>query len=513
MTSRKGIALLLAAVALTGGWAYTLEAQPRPTGEMVWAWHVTIAPAWFDPADTPPQITPFGILYALHDALVRPLSGERMGNSLAESWMESPDGLVYEFKLRRGLKFHNGDPCTAEDVKFSFERYNGTGAKELHANVERVEIVDALTVRFHLKAPWPDFMTFYGTTATAAGLVVPKRYLEQVGVDGFKQHPVGLGPYKFVSHTPGVEVVLEAYEGFWRKVPDVKRLIMKGVPEGTTRLAMLKKGEADIAIALDGPVAEEVTRDPRLTLVDTRAPGIFWIEFTEQWDPKSIWADRRVRLAVNYALDRQAINEASCLGYCPPSGVAIPRVMDYALSVEPLPYDPQKAKQLLAEAGYPNGFDAGELVPIPPFFVVAEAVVNYLNAVGIRTRMRPMERAAFYAAWREKKLRGLVLTAAGSSGNAATRVETFIYSRGAYAYGGYPDIDELYQQQAQERDRATREALLHRIQQLTVERVMFAPIVDLRALMGVGYRVAEHGINLIPLYPFPSPEDMRLKGQ
>jgi hypothetical protein len=112
-----------------------------------------------------------------------------------------------------------------------------------------------------------------------------------------------------------------------------------------------------------------------------------------------------------------------------------------------------------------------------------------------------MERAAFYAAWREKKLRGLVLTAAGSSGNAATRVETFIYSRGAYAYGGYPDIDELYQQQAQERDRAKREALLHHIQQLTVERVMFAPIVDLRALMGVGYRVAEHGINLIPLYP------------
>jgi peptide/nickel transport system substrate-binding protein len=127
--------------------------------------------------------------------------------------------------------------------------------------------------------------------------------------------------------------------------------------------------------------------------------------------------------------------------------------------------------------------------------------------------MRPMERAAFYAAWREKKLRGLVLTAAGAAGNAATRVETFIYSQGAYAYGGYPDIDELYQQQAQERDRAKREALLHRIQQLTVERVMFAPIVDLRALMGVGYRVAEHGINLIPLYPFPSPEDMRLKGQ
>ena len=509
---RRTVSLCVIVMGIVG-WVSGLGAQPGPTGEAVWAWHVTIAPAWFDPADTPAQITPFGMLYALHDALVRPLRGEAMGNSLAESWSESPDGLGYTFKLRPNLKFHNGDPCTAEDVKFSFARYRGTGAQELHANVAAVEIVDPLTVRFRLKEPWPDFMTFYGTTATAAGIVVPKRYLEQVGEDGFKQHPIGLGPYKFVSHTPGVEVVLEAYEGHWRQVPHIKRLIMKGMPEGPTRLAMLKKGEADIAIAVEGAVAEEVKRDPRLTLVDTRAPGIQWIEFTEQWDPKSVWADKRVRLAVNYALDRQAMNEASCLGFCPPSGVIVPRVMDYALQTEPLPYDPQKAKQLLAEAGYPNGFDAGDLTPIPPFFVVAEAAVNYLNAVGIRVKMRPMERAAFYAAWREKKLRGLVLVASGAAGNAATRVETFIYSKGAYAYGGYPDIDALYQQQARERDHGKREAVLHRIQQLTAERVMFAPIINLRALMGVGSRVAEHAMNTIPLYPFPVPEDMRLKEQ
>ena len=136
-----------------------------------------------------------------------------MGNALAESWTESPDGLRYEFKLRRGLKFHNGDPVTTEDVKFSFERYKGAGAKELQAHVRQVEIVDPLTVRFHLKEPWPDFMTFYGTTATAGGLVVPKKYLTQVGDEGFRKHPIGAGPYKFVSHKPGVEVVLEANPG------------------------------------------------------------------------------------------------------------------------------------------------------------------------------------------------------------------------------------------------------------------------------------------------------------
>ncbi|HSF28904.1 MAG TPA: ABC transporter substrate-binding protein [Candidatus Tectomicrobia bacterium] len=511
MLPRRGIVLPLMLAAMTLAWAHGLDAQPKPAGELIWAYSITIPPAWFDPADAPAQIAPFGIFLALHDALVRPMPGQRMGNSLAESWTESLDGLMYEFKLRRGLRFHNGDPCTTEDVKFSFERYRGSGAKELHAKVNRVEIVDPLTVRFHLHEPWPDFMTFYGTTATAAGLVVPKKYLEQVGEDGFKNHPIGLGPYKFVSHAPGVELVLEAYEGYWRKVPYVKRLLIKGVPEATTRLAMLKKGEADFASALQGAVAEEAKRDPQLALVDTRHPSIFWVEFADQWDPKSVWADTRVRLAVNYALDRQAINEAACLGYCPPAGVIIPRLMDYALQVEPLPYDPQKAKQLLAEAGYPTGLDAGELVPIPPFFDVAEAAVNYLNAGGIRVRMRTMERAPFVSAWREKKLRGLFLTASGASGNAATRVEAFIYSKGAFAYGGYPDMDELFQQQARERDRARREALLHRIQQLTVERVMFAPLMDLRALWGVGPRVAEHTINSIPLHPGPALEDIRLK--
>ncbi len=138
-------------------------ASAQPAGELVVAWHVTIAPAWFDPAEAPPQITPFGMFYALHDGLVRPLPGERMGPALAASWTESPDGLVYEFKLRQGLKFHNGDPFTAEDVQFSFERYKGAGATTLHESVDQVEVVDPYTVRFHLKQPWPDFMTFYGT--------------------------------------------------------------------------------------------------------------------------------------------------------------------------------------------------------------------------------------------------------------------------------------------------------------------------------------------------------------
>ncbi|MGE3541151.1 MAG: ABC transporter substrate-binding protein [Candidatus Tectimicrobiota bacterium] len=511
MPANKWIALWLTMLlSMTGRLAW---GQSPASDSVVFALHVSIPPSWFDPLETPAQITPFGILYALHDAVVRPLPGERMAPALAASWSESPDGRTYEFTLRQGLKFHNGDPCTAEDVQYSFLRYKGAGAKEFQAKVARLEVVDALTVRFHLREPWPDFMTFYGTTATAAALVVPKKYLEQVGEEGFQKAPVGLGPYKFVSYTPGKELVLEAYEGYWRKVPSVKRLIIKGVPEETTRLAMLKTGEADIAFAMEGQAAEAVQRDARLTLAYTLHASSFWLEFPEQWDAKSPWADRRVRLAVNYALDRQAINQASCLGLCPPAGVIVPRVMEYALPAEPIPLHLQKARQLLAEAGYAQGFEAGDLTPTPPFFTVGEALVNALQSIGIRARLRTMERAPFLSVWREKKLRGPFMVASGAAGNAATRIETFVCSQGAFAYGGYPDIDSLCQQQAVERQRPQRESLLHRIQQLTIERVMFAPIMDFRALVGLGPRIAEHALDMLPLHAFPAWEEIRLKGK
>jgi peptide/nickel transport system substrate-binding protein len=499
---------LAIAIALMG--ATTAVAGP-PASRVAIAWHVTISPSWFDPSTAPPQITPFGMLYTIHDALVRPYPGHKMGPSLAESWQESADGKSYEFKLRSGLTFHNGDPVTTEDVKFSFERYKGAGAATLHEHVDRVEIVDARVVRFHLKAPWPDFMTFYGTTATAAGLIVPKNYLTQVGEDGFRKRPVGAGPYKFVASKPGVEVELEAFPAYWRRVPNVKTLVMKSVPEATTRAVMLKTGEVDIAYVLDGPEAEEIQRDPRMQLVASKHASIFWIEFTEQWNAASPWHDKRLRQAVNLALDRKRINEAACLGFCPPAGVIVPRVMDFALQVEAPPYDIAKARQLLAEAGYPKGLDGGEFAAIPGFPTVADAVVNDLNAAGIRVRLRPMERASFYAAWREKKLRGLFMTAAGNSGNAASRVESFIQSKGAYAYGGYPDIDELFERQASERDVERREALLHKIQQLTIDRAMFAPVMDLRALNGVGPRIAKHTITDVWMSPFPSCEDIELK--
>ncbi|HXH08382.1 MAG TPA: ABC transporter substrate-binding protein [Alphaproteobacteria bacterium] len=483
----------------------------KPEGEISYAVYVTISPAWFDPAEVGMVgLTPFWFCYALHDPLVRPMPDNPMVPSLAESWTESADHLTYEFKLREGLRFHNGDPFTAEDVKFSFSRYK---SKILHERVREVEIVDPHRVRFHLHRPWPDFMTFYGTMATAAGWIVPKKYIEQVGDDGFRKHPIGLGPYKFVSHTPGVGLVVEAYEGYWRKLPHVKRIVFKSVVDASTRMAMLKKGEVDVAYYLDAAHAEEVKRDPKLRLAFSGGIGIPAVNFLEgQWDRKSPWHDRRVRLAANYAIDRQAISEAETLGASIPTGSIIPREFEFALPIEPYPYDPVKAKQLLAEAGYPNGFDAGDLTPGPPFFARGEMVANYLAAVGIRTRLRMMERAAFQAAQNAKQLRGLAILGSGRYGNAATRIEEAVVSTGTFAWGGYPDLDELFRQQDVETDRSKREAILHKIQQLMHERVMFAPLFVFVWPSGIGPRVEESGLWLIKPYPWAAPyEEVRLK--
>src|SRR5437870_5854471 len=497
---------------LLATWGGEAAGQNRPEGELTIAFDASIAPTFLDPAETSGLSTPFVFLYALHDALIKPLPGNNMGPCLAESWKESPDGLVYEFKLREGLRFHNGDPFTAEDVKFSFARYRGVSTKILHERVKAVEIVDPHRVRFVLSSPWPDFLVFYATPATGAAWIVPKKYIEKVGEDGFGRHPVGLGPFRFVRMSPGTELVLEANEQYWRKKPSIKRVVIKGVPDRTTRLAMLKTGEADLGYLMVGLEAATIKADPKLRLAQVIPSATWWMEFPEQWKPKSPWHDRRVRLAANLAVDRPASNGVARLGFSRLTGSIIPSVMEFALRIDPYPHDPAHAKRLLAEAGYSNGFDAGDLTPLPPFTTMGEAIANSLAAVGIRTRVRAMERATFMESWRAKKLQGMIATATAAQGNAASRVEAFVTSASAYAYGGHPDIDDLVLQQAQERDRRRREALLHQIQRLMHERVMHAPIFEPATLHGVGPRVEEPAVGLNPLLYFAAPyEDMRLK--
>ena len=508
-----------ALVALTAALLLVLlvpfPAVGAPEGQLTWAFHVSLAPTWFDPAETAGIITPFKFLYAMHDALVKSMPGNPLAPSLAESWTVAPDSTAFEFVLRRGVKFHNGDPLTAEDVKFSMERYRGAGSGPYKARIASIDVLDPHRIRFRFKQPWPDFMTFYGTPSTGAGWIVPKKYVEKVGDDGFKKAPVGAGPYRFVSFTPGVELVLEAYEQYWRKTPSVKRLVFRAVPEEVTRLAMLKRGDVDIAYSIRGALAEELRRTPGLTLAPNYPPGTFWLVFPEQWTaPRSPFADKRVRLAVNHAIDRKTINQAETLGFSKITGSIIPQTFEFYWAAPGYSFDPVKARHLLTEAGYPNGFDAGDYYCDSSYANLGEAVVNDLKAAGIRTQLRPLERAAFIAQNRDKKLKNIIQTASGAAGNAATRIDAFVAAGGTFTYGTYPDIEGLVREQAGETDTKKREAMLYRIQQMIHDRAMVAPIWELAFLNGHGPRVAESGLTLITGHPYSSPyEDLKLKGK
>jgi peptide/nickel transport system substrate-binding protein len=497
---------LLVSMAVAG------PSEAAPEGQVTYGVHISLAPTWFDPAETPGIVTPFMVLYGLHDAMLKALPGNLLAPALAESWTASPDGLTYEFVLRRGVKFHNGDPVTAEDVKFSFERYRGSASKTLKERVAAVETPDPGRVRFRLKQPWPDFLLFY-STATGAGWIVPKKYVEKVGDDGFKKAPIGAGPYRFVSFTPGVELVMEAVDGYWRKTPSVKRLVLRVIPDPATRYAALKSGEIDVTYWMTASLGEDLRRTPGLTLKPVVSNVMQWVAFVDQWDPKSPWHDRRMRLAVNLAIDRPSINQAETLGHSLLTNSIIPNTFDFFWAPPPPQYDPARAKKLLAEAGYPNGLDAGDYT-VDAATPIGEPVVNSLQAVGIRAKLRPLERAAFQKGYSEKKYKNLVHSGSAAFGNAATRIEAFIAAGGAYVYGSYPDIDGLFREQATDLDKKRRETTLRRIQQLIHEKAMVAPIVQVGLMSGYGPRVEESGLGLITGYSFSAPyEDVRLKGK
>ena len=231
LTRRDILALTAAgAVATAAASAPYRVLAAAPQGQLTWGVHVSLAPTWFDPAETPGIITPFMVLYALHDAMVKPMPGKPFAPCLAESW--SSVGGRSHLRIRapqrsqvpqRRAGHRGGRKVLVRALSRRRARADeGAGWRRSRRPIPR-------HVRFRLKTPWPDFLTFYAS-ASGAGWIVPKKYVEQVGDEGFKKAPIGAGPYKFVSFTPGVELVLEAFDRYWRKIPSVKRLVMQGDP-------------------------------------------------------------------------------------------------------------------------------------------------------------------------------------------------------------------------------------------------------------------------------------------
>ena len=278
-------------------------------------------------------------------------------------------------------------------------------------------------------------------------------------------------------------------------------------------MAALKAGEVDIVYSIRGELAEQLRSTPGLTLKPAVILASFWLTFPDQWDPKSPWSNEKVRRAASLAIDRDSINKALTLGYSRLTGNSlVPDSFDYYWQPPAPVYDPAQAQKLLAEAGYPNGFDAGEYYCDASYSNLGEAIVNNLAEIGIKAHLRPLERAAFSKGNAEKQFKNLIQGGSGAFGNAATRFETFAVKGGAYAYGSYPELDELFQKQAAELDPKRREEILHKMQQFVYDRTMYAPIWQLAFINGHGPRVGESGFGLIPGFAYTAPyEDITLK--
>jgi len=497
-----GLALLLA-----GPWT---PAWSAPQGVVKQAIHWSFSSDWFDPATGSFPLPVFHPLYLFHDALLKDMPEGLYTPSLAESWTMSPDAKAIEFKLRRGVKFHNGDMLTAEDVVFSLKRYRGANAKAIQDKIEKVEALNPYQVRVTFKKPFPDFLEYLLPGVSSMAWIAPKNYLEKVGEAGFKKAPVGCGPYKFVEYVPGVKLVAEAFEGYWRKVPNVKRLEFYLIPEPATRLTMVKKGEVDIATLMQGVFYQDAKKTPNLRVLSPLSAVRWLVYIGAQWDPKSPWANPKVRKAASLAIDRKMLADVHMPGCGPVGTFALPELDSVAVDFPPDPYDPEKAKKLLAEAGYPKGFQGGKFYPYEGgYWPYGEQIATYWKAVGITVETVLLDKPALLAMRKAGKMKDAIFIDNPTSPTVGGRLST-LFSGGSY--GNYPDIEQLWTKYNQEVSPKARKELITRIQTLIHERTMWIPLTSTNSPAAIGPKVKGNPYKIQPIFWFTCPfEDIEIE--
>lgn len=337
-----------------------------------------------------------------------------VGPGVAERWEPAADGQSWTFYLRAGLRWHNGDPLTADDVKFSLERTMSqeslaSRAAALRRNVERIEVIDARTVRIHTKGVQPYFPEGLSRAVFQEGQLMPKKYIETVGVEEFRKKPIGSGPWKFVRSVPGDRVEYEAVDyPHWRGTPHFKRLVILLVPEESTRVAMVRTGEAAIASISPESIREVEAAKLHVVSVPGTMQAIyqFYGAYLPEFKDSPI-ADVRVREALSLAINRQQIIDYVMYGkalwpmpfatFRYSVDMDTPRWENW--SREALRYDPARAKELLTEAGYPNGFPltfVNTALPGTPFMIqIGEVVADFWTKIGVQVTLENVEWGAY----------------------------------------------------------------------------------------------------------------------
>ena len=390
----------------------------------------------------------------------------------------------------------------------------------LHDRTDRINTVDKRTLRFDFKAPFLDFPRLMGTSnVCGAAWVVPAKYYEKVGKDGFVANPIGAGPYKLVSQEPGNRLDFEAFDGYYKPV-HVKNFTIRSVPEPATRLAMLDREEADIIYFITGDLVPKAMKDPKLMLAPV-VSGNWWLEFPGFEDPKSPFHDKRVREAISLAINRDAMNQAECAGLGVVDGNWINDDVEYYLPWGKWPHDVAKAKKLLADAGYPNGFQYDWLTPAPPYYSRGERIIADLQQIGIRGRMQTMERGVYNArrAAGMKQWPGtnIILAGARIGASWANWYESLFKCGGRLGADAIcvKDLDDKFAIYTKSESAKEREQLAHEIQRSILENYYFIPVFRHAFMNAIGPRIeAKTWHDVFPTvttgYAYPW-EEIRLK--
>lgn len=431
----------------------------------------------------------------LYDSLVHLDRFGEIQPALAESWEISEDGTEYTFYLREGVTFHNGEVFNADDVIATWEIGSVTGEWTDKYTVVEAVIVDEYTVKLTTEAPNPELMV----TLHDFWSVIPDEYIAEVGIDGFQENPVGTGPFMFVEWVKGDHITYTANPDYWMEgYPLVETLIFRPVPESATRVAAIQADEVDIVGRLSSEEAQSLLGAEGVVVMKYPASRIYYIAFnnlTAGLDKPTM--DAKVRQAMNYAVDIDAIIDALFDGFAQPAaGYVASSELGYGI-VEPFGYDPDKALELLTEAGYPDGFAMDMACPAGAYMhfeEVCEAVAGYLGEVGIDINLEIMESGHYWDLEASKELPPLFGDSWSTlSGEAMRRLSGALGGwEAAYSSWSDPVIDDLLAQISTNVNREERKALYEDLQVYMQEDPPFIYLYEPVAFEAVRTRVMDY---------------------
>jgi ABC-type transport system substrate-binding protein len=431
--------------------------------------------------------------------MLKPMPYGYLSYGLAEHAELSADFRRAAFRLRPGLKFHDGQPLTTADVKWTYENFRGAYAQLFHDKLEHIQVVDGRTIVFHFKEPFIDFVDLYNGGVSGIGWIVPRHYYEKAGRDGFKAKPMGAGPYKLVSQQAGVQMVFEAFDDYWRRTPATRTIVVKGIRDPAARMAGLQTGELDLAFGMTGKLLPRLLSDQNLRW-DPNFTGPWWLMFPGYGEPGSPFRDKRVRQAVSLAINREFLVKLETQSISKPWGNWISPENRDALQGQDAPvpeYNVEKAKQLMAQAGFPDGFEA-DYLPFPPYFDMGERILTDLRAIGIRAKLQSLDGPAFRAKIGQGRKgipgnRTIVQNIDPRAGGSKANVAVYAVCGSTSSFVCEPQIETLWTKHQASLDPAERERLIKSIQRILLDEYHFVPIYWNSFVHGIGPRVLPGG--------------------